>query len=179
MSYLHCKIQYGVTHVAGVFETVVPAASNISFRTGDIVLPVTLPAKPWVYTGTQSEGSTDGTIEQDFKAPKVGEILRNTEQLLKDGVMHSSYEFAATDEAIEAMSHIDVTVDPFIQSINGNYYEIVDAPDLAVLEASCAARRLSVLDSAAASGGEGDLISDITAAANTQLAMDAINDNRT
>lgn len=178
MSYLHCKIQYGVAHVLGIFDSVVPAASNVSFRTGDLILPVTLPVEPWVYNGTQSESSVDGTIEQDFKTPKVGGILRNTEQLLKDGVMHSGYEFAATDEAIEALSHVDVTVDPFVQSIDGSYYELVDAPDLSTLESACAARRLSILDSTGASGGEGDLIAVVSAAANTQVAMDAITDNR-
>lgn len=178
MSYLHCKIQYGVAHVIGVFESVVPAVNDISFRTGDINLPNSLPGEPWLYTGTQSEGSVDGTIDQDFKTPKVAEILRKTEQLLKYGVIHNGYEFAATDEALEALLHTDVAIDPFIQSINGSYYELTNAPDLGMLEAACAARRLLILDATNASGGEGDLIDDVTSTANTRVAMDAIIDSR-
>ena len=179
MSYLHCKIQYGIAHVLGVFESEVNAASNVSFRTGNIILPVTLPSEPWVYTGTQSEGSVDGTIEQDFKSPKVSEILRKTEQLLKDGVIHSSREFSADAKMVELLSNIDIAVDPFIEDVDGSYFEVPNLGDLTMLKAQVKDRRILILDATGASGGEGDLISLVTVSANTKVSMDAITDLRT
>ena len=180
MSYLHCKIQYGVAQILSIYESVIPADTGTTFRTGDITLPPqqTQPDLPWVYTGTQSEGSVDGTIEQDFKAPKVSEILRRSTALLSGGAVHSGHEFAAGDDVVDLLAGMDIAVDPFIQDVSGSYYEAQNIGSLTMLKAAVKDRRVLVLDATAASGGEGDLINDVTSAANTEVAMNGIVDLR-
>ncbi len=184
MAYAHCRIQFGIAHVVEIYTTVEPAGPRIDFRTGDTTLPSPLPAPPGrlLWTGTQSEGSTDGTLAEDFKSPKARGIIQRTGRLLNRGVSHGGTEFAANEDIRSrlAIASISSLANPtfWIPDIKNAGYDIVDATDFNTLVDAVATRLRLMTTGNAVSSGEADLIALITAAANTQIAMNAIIDSR-
>lgn len=184
MAYAHCRIQFGVAHAVEIYSSVQPAGPSIDFRTGDFVLPSPLPApgNRLLWTGTQTEGATDGTLAEDFKSPKARGIIQRTERLLNRGVIHGGTEFAANENIRSRLSIISISsvANPtfWIPDVKNAGYDIVDASDFNDLVDAVATRLRLMTTGNTSSSGEADLIALITAAANTQVAMDAISDTR-
>ena len=139
---------------------------------------------------SQLEGSTTGTITEDFKFAKVETVFNQSKVLEDIGFSHSSRTFflwrvnseddprfmddllRLTDErlagtAMSGENTLDVDLVPYTFTNNTDFDNWRDAS------------RARVLVIYGGGSGESGLIEDVTEGANTQAAMDAITDTRT
>jgi len=138
---------------------------------------------------SQLSGSTDFTIVEDFKTPKIENVRNKSERLSWRGVSHEGTIFGIiqkqTGRDLMAMSaFIQTNADnagdakPSFDFPNkdGEWIDIPDATSFNQLQNKMGDRHKEIYQDA---GGEKDLIYDVIDADNTLTAMDAISDSRT
>ena len=90
--YAHCKKIYGLNFVVSKHETDVPIDTMFAdFKTGNIT--DALGGTGGHYTGTPVNGSVDGQIVKNFKAPVLESIDRKTDNLIAKGLYYNGKHF--------------------------------------------------------------------------------------
>lgn len=89
--FAHCKIKYGEAVVVAKYDTDVDLVTYADFKTGDI--NDNIGGKNGVYTGTAVNGSTDGTVEKNYKTPVIEAINKVTDCAISNGVEHNGVIF--------------------------------------------------------------------------------------
>lgn len=178
--YAQCVVMYGVNIVIYKFDTDEALLPNMSFKTGDVV--DNIGGAGGVYTGTATNGSTDGTVEQDYKSPVVAQIYAKSHELIQAGEEYATpssgtirfplvLDQQAYPNAVKSFIDFggDISVDIVsISTIQGVLYDFEDNQDYqGWFEAMFARAREINNDNAS-------LIDDVTSAANTSAAMASI-----
>lgn len=174
--FFQCRTQYGINTVFRTYTTDEPLAEFLTFKTGDIDFPPQSSTGFSAYDGTAVNGSTDGNIVQNFKLQKVKEVKVKSAVLRREGIIFQTVLFSLGTQSIAIMALLqangNLTGQIFPLKL-GEYYTFTNDMDATDLLNDMIARLNSIY------GGEETLLNSITAAANTQVAMDAIVDNRT
>ncbi len=128
----------------------------------------------------QLDTTTDLSLIEDFKGPKVNEVLNKTTDLRSRGVSHGGTRFSCDADFVSYISAIDfnsVAVGGFdVPDKDSVSFDLPNQSNFDDRKDAIADRPKDIYDKTG--GGEGDLIDDIIAAVNTQVAMDAISDSR-
>lgn len=128
---------------------------------------------------TQLTGTTDGTVDDGFKASKISRIQKTTTKLLQYGAFHQGLEFDATKETIALLGGIEssdiVTGTFFLNSIDGIPYDFTSPADFDTCQDSIVTRYRNITNN---NLGETALLNSVAVADDTQVAMDAIIDLR-
>ena len=185
--YLQLKTRLGECMVVGFSETSLGVRPGNDYETGNVdvssVLDANTGVKDWIWTGTPANGATDGTISQDFKEKRYRTVKALTEKLILRGFDH-----APVSNPTGPKIHFNLTREDQInsmalnmQQLSGDDMSLYDfdeyvfesTVDFNTWYSTVMTQKLQIIE------GKKSLRSAITAADNTQEAMDAIVDNRT
>lgn len=176
--YFQCLTENGLNAIKLTYATDEDLMGGLTFKTGLIDQPPLSTGKSWAYNGTAVNGSTDGSIIEDFKSEKVKKIKNKSLILEGEGLAHNSETFKIDTDAISYISGVMIGV-LGLEDMTGQiypamsgFYVFIDNDDVKSLYAGMKSRLNSIY------GGQNSLIGSVSAASNTQAAMDAIIDSR-
>lgn len=176
--YFQCLNEYGVNSVILAYETNEDLADGMSFKTGDLPLKPPTSKKCWCYSGTPVDGSTDGTLIENFKLKKANKVKEKSNSLVKSGASYNSKTFNVKSSDVAFITGLMVSINEGDDLTGQVYfskegsYLFANNVDVKGLFAAIKSRINYIY------GGEITLLGQITAAANTQEAMDLITDSR-
>jgi len=170
--FAQCEIKNGLNIVIAKYSSDQDLLPNADFKTGDVV--DNNGGNNGVFTGTAANGSTDGTIEKNFKTPVVDSINKKTDQLICDGIVHNgvSFKVEMTDQInalglmVQMLGGASLSGKKF--RAKGITYVFQDNQDFLLWFGQAAQLITDTVEDGAL------LKDDVTAAANTEAAMASI-----
>jgi hypothetical protein len=173
--FAQCVTRFGINVVVYKFAEDKPLMANMDFKTGDVVDQVG--GASGAYTGSPVNGSTDGEIVQNFKNSVVVAIQDKTIELLQNGFTYGSTKYPllltqqpylfSINDYIQLGGDLSITPTS-VTTYSGTQYTFVDNNDYHNWFQAYFSRARAIENDNAS------LIDSVTAAANTQAAMDPI-----